>query len=240
MTSIVVPISGGKDSQLCFELALDQFGRQSVDGLFCDTMFEHPKTYQHIEFMRHYYGARIDAIHSTSVDHQVLKHSRFPSGVARFCTDELKMRPSRDFYSRRARSGPFDVWYGMRTGESIHRQRKYGDCLQLEKYAPHELFPVKYPKRLAVQGVAFVLPILDWSDADVFKRLLGRLNPLYSEGFRRVGCFPCLASGPRQMAKAFGHDAFGASQSDRVIKLSISIGKDPMSSSGEPCGVCLI
>lgn len=50
----LVPVSGGggKDSQACLELALQQFDPDEVVGLFCDTGWEHPKTYAHIDWMR--------------------------------------------------------------------------------------------------------------------------------------------------------------------------------------------
>lgn len=237
----VVPVSGGKDSQACLQLAVEHFGASSVVGLFCDTRFEHPKTYTHIEFMSRFYGVRIETVSAGSVDEQCIKHGRFPSGAARFCTDELKMRVSRDWYHDLASSqGGFEVWYGMRTGESSQRNTRYGHVIDTDLYAPHELFPVKYPKRLGTLGVRFRLPIVDWSSAEVMALIGRNANPLYAEGFSRVGCFPCLASGPRSMAKAFGHDDFGRAQSERVIRLSAVVGKDPMSTSGEPCGVCLI
>lgn len=237
----VVPVSGGKDSQLCLQLAINQFGASEVVGLFCDTHFEHPKTYAHIEFMRSHYGVEIVTLSAGSVDEKCIKYGRFPSGAARFCTDELKMRPSRDWYASFVKvNGPFEVWYGMRTGESRQRSARYAAVIDTELYQPHELFPVKYPKRLGSLGVRFRLPIVDWSSAEVLAALGPVANPLYAEGFSRVGCFPCLASGARTMAKAFGHDAFGASQSRRVIGIASFIGKDPMSTSGQACSLCMI
>ena len=241
MTTVVVPVSGGKDSQACLQLAIDAFGASSVTGLFCDTHFEHPKTYAHIQFMRRHYGVSIVSITAGSVDEKCIKHGRFPSGAARFCTDELKMRPSRDFYKAHAlQVGAFEVWYGMRSDESSQRASRYAYILDTELYQPHEVFPSKYPKSLGAAGVRFRLPVLNWSTSEVMALIGSVANPLYSKGFGRVGCFPCLASGARTMAKAFAHDAFGAAQAGRVIRISEVIGKDPMSSSGAPCGLCMI
>lgn len=237
----VVPVSGGKDSQACLQLAIDQYGPASVRGLFCDTHFEHPKTYAHIDFMRRHYGVQIESISGGTVDEKCIKYKRFPSGKARFCTDELKMRPSRDWYAKTAtEQGGFEVWYGMRTGESFARAARYAQVIDSELYQPHELFPVKYPKRLGSLGVRFRLPIVDWSSAEVFALIGATANPLYAEGFGRVGCFPCLASGARSMSKAFGHDKFGHAQSERVITISKAIGRDPMASSAQSCAVCFI
>jgi 3'-phosphoadenosine 5'-phosphosulfate sulfotransferase (PAPS reductase)/FAD synthetase len=237
----VVPVSGGKDSQACLQLACAEFGADSVLGLFCDTQFEHPKTYAHIDFIRSLYGVRIETVCAGSVDDKCLKYGRFPSGVARFCTDELKMRPSRDFYAAFAlTNGPFEVWYGMRSNESPERAKRYASVIESDLYQPHELFPVKYPKKLGAAGVRFRLPVLNWTSCEVKALIFPNANPLYAEGFDRVGCFPCLASGPNVKAKAFGHDAFGHSQSERVISIAAVIGKDAMSGDGQTCGVCLI
>ena len=85
--------------------------------------------------------------------------------------------------------------------------------------------PSSYPKYLAKQGIMFRLPILNWSSQDVFDLLGDEVNPLYAQGFDRVGCFPCLASGDKWKEKAFGHDEFGAQQKVIVMQLSKKIGK---------------
>ncbi len=46
---IVVPVSGGKDSQACLKMAVSEVGADHVIGLFCDTQFEHPLTYAHVK-----------------------------------------------------------------------------------------------------------------------------------------------------------------------------------------------
>lgn len=49
-------------------------------------------------------------------------------------------------------------------------------------------------------------PIVDWSDRDVwdFLNYYGcKSNPLYQEGFRRIGCIGCSMSGSCQMKNEF-------------------------------------
>ena len=65
---VLVPISGGKDSQACLKLALESYPADEVRGLFCDTQFEHPETYQHVERMREMYGVQIDTVCEGSVE----------------------------------------------------------------------------------------------------------------------------------------------------------------------------
>lgn len=208
MIKVIVPISGGKDSQACAKIAVETYGPEAVNGLFCDTQFEHPITYAHIDRISEIYGIKIHRVCAGSVEIQVKKHKRFP-GPARFCTEELKIWPSKRFYNDFARgNGPFEVWYGMRAQESPARKKQYKGKMDSDLYPPHEVL-AKYPKKLDSLGVAFRLPIINWSERDVFEYLDGEENPLYSKGFTRVGCFPCLAAGDKHKEMAFNFDAVG-------------------------------
>lgn len=248
MVKILVPVSGGKDSQAALKLALQVYEPHEVRGLFCDTQFEHPLTYAHIDKLRTLYGeVRIDTVCGGSVLEKSVKYKRFPGGGARHCTDELKIRETRIYCKALAeRQGGFEVWYGMRTAESTQRAKRYGGKVCDELYAPHEVIPGKYPKYLAKMGVMFRLCVLDWTEAEVLEFLAGEENPLYAAGFPRVGCFPCLASGDAWKEKAFTHDDFGRAQLIRVTAISAQIGKSVWTSKGgqlrnanqPPCGMC--
>ncbi len=232
---ILVPISGGKDSQAALKLALQAYPTHEVRGLFCDTQFEHPITYQHVEKLRTLYGpVQIDTVTGGSVLEKALKYGRFPGGGARHCTDELKIRETKIYCKAlvEAQGAGFEVWYGMRTAESNERAKRYAGKVCDELYAPHEVIPGKYPKYLAKMGVMFRLCILDWTESEVFEFLAGEENPLYAEGFPRVGCFPCLASGDVWKEKAFAHDDFGREQLARVAVVSAQIGKSIWTSKG--------
>lgn len=233
MIKCVVPVSGGKDSQACLKLASQLFKPSEVFGLFCDTQFEHPETYKHIEKMRQLYGIQILTITAGSVDERVRKYGRFPGGGARHCTDELKITPSKKWYKQLAelQESGFVVFYGMRSDESAERAKRYNMKIGNEEYLPHEVLN-KYPQYLGKMGVRFRLPIIDWTNKQVFDFLDGEHNPLYSQGFDRVGCFPCLAGGDAWKEKAFAHDKFGHEQRIRVAVLEDAIGKSVFTSKG--------
>ena len=245
MIDIVVPVSGGKDSQACLKLAVEEYGPDKVQGLFCDTKFEHPLTYRHIYNMHRLYNVKVDVVCGGSVIEKCRKYKRFPGGGARFCTEELKMRETKIYCKRVAeqqRQG-FQVWYGMRVEESINRKKKYSGLSDTELFDMHELFPSKYPKYLAKLEVYMRLPIVNYSEQDVFNLLDGKHNPLYDLGFDRVGCFPCLAGGDGWKMKAFEFDEFGKQQREKIWTLEEEFGKSVFTSKkykGEGCMLCAI
>lgn len=245
----VVPISGGKDSQACAKLAVEHYGADAVQGLFCDTQFEHPLTYAHIDRIAEIYGIKINIVCSGSVEDQVKKYKKFPGGNARFCTYNLKIAASRDFYL--SLGGAFEVWIGVRAGESTARAKRYTGRVGDEVMPMHEFMPKNYPKTLEAQGVVARLPIVDWTTEEVFNYLNGEENPLYKEGFTRVGCFPCLAAGDKHKELAFGFDEVGHKHLQIARSLEPLVGRSVFSSIGgrrrndkcsefEGCAICAI
>lgn len=231
---VLVPISGGKDSQAALKLALQQYKPEEVRGLFCDTQFEHPLTYEHVDKLRELYGpVRIDTVTGGSVLEKSIKYGRFPGGGARHCTDELKIRETRIYCKTLAeeQGSGFEVWYGMRSAESHERKARYEGKVCDEVYAPHEVLPGKYPKYLAKMGVMFRLCVLDWTTDEIFTFLAGEENPLY-ETFDRVGCFPCQAAGDKHKEKAYAFDEFGRNQRKIVMMVAQQIGKPMFNSKG--------
>lgn len=238
---IVVLVSGGKDSQLCAKIA-SQTGLNLL-GLFCDTGFEHPKTYQHIERIAELYQIPIQTLRGDrDMEGHILVQRAFPAPWQRSCTSRLKTRPTARFLGALAKEqgAGFEVWFGMRTGESKSRAQKYGDLLPDDLFAPHELSS-DYPKSLEKDGILFRLPIVNLSDEDVFSALGDEINPLYREGFNRVGCFPCLISSHSEHHRAFMHDEFGARQKRKLIRIEQAIGKKhKTANTSQQCMFCQI
>jgi len=232
MIKCIVPVSGGKDSQACVKLAVAEYGSDAVEGLFCDTNFEHPITYKHVDKISELYGIKINTVCAGSVEIQIKKYKRFPGGGARFCTEELKISPSKRFYNDFSRgNGGFEVWYGMRSDESPERKKRYQGKACDDIYPPHEVMS-KYPRYLEDQGVMFRLPIIDWSEREVLDFLDGEENPLYGQGFGRVGCFPCLAAGDRHKERAFQFDEIGKKHLEMVRDLEPIVGRSVFTSKG--------
>lgn len=242
--SVVVPVSGGKDSQACLELAKMTFQTDEILAVFCDTQFEHPWTYEHVRNLAERDGINLVTLTAGSVLEKCLKYKRFPGGGARHCTDELKIRPAKFFYKFIAeQQGGFEVWYGVRSDESKEREKRYRMKVSNELYAPHDFMPGKYPKYLEKLGVMFRLPVLDWATSEIFELLAGRENPLYRAGFDRVGCFPCLAGGEEWQVKAFNFDDTGRKHFRIAQQISEIAGRPVLTTkkygqSGPGCAIC--
>lgn len=95
---ILVSFSGGKDSQACLIQAFKQYGGGNLTAVFCDTGWEHPDTYKHVNDVCLQMGVRLITLKSKYDFVSLAVHKkRFPSTNARFCTSELKMKPMIDY-----------------------------------------------------------------------------------------------------------------------------------------------
>lgn len=132
-----------------------------------------------------------------------------PSRVMRVCCSELKERKMPD--------APYIVT-GVRWAESAGRRAKSGiamvytasdrttraaaaGLLTTDDASSRRLF-----EQCAMRGVRVLNPIIDWSDDDVWSYLASRGiegNPLYKEGWKRIGCVGCPLAGRRAGELAF-------------------------------------
>lgn len=105
---------------------------------------------------------------------------RFPSTMARFCTQELKVIPVYEqIYMPLFETGKHVVsWQGIRAQESRKR--------------------AQMPEREETpEGYEVYRPLINWDVYDVFKMHEKhgiKPNPLYTQGMGRVGCMPCINS----------------------------------------------
>lgn len=194
---IIVPVSGGKDSQLCLALALEHYPKDKIVAVHQSTGYDHPLTYKHLDWMEEFYGIKIEYTQSDKykdVFDLIEKQQYFPNNVARSCTGELKQVPfgkwliANDFL----KEGDCLIWMGMRADESTARSSKYGDLNDYDIFSLSDLSG-KYGKKF--EKVCVSLPIVSFTEKQVFEELEKRghkVNELYAKGAARVGCFPCL------------------------------------------------
>lgn len=132
-----------------------------------------------------------------------------PSRIMRVCCGELKERKMPD--------APYIVT-GVRWAESAGRRNKSGiamvytasdrtarpakgGLLTTDDASSRRLF-----EQCQMRGVRVLNPIIDWSDSDVWDYLHSRGiegNPLYAQGWTRIGCVGCPLAGKRARELAF-------------------------------------
>lgn len=173
----------------------------NLTAVFCDTGWEHPDTYKHVNDVCLQMGVRLITLKSKYDFVSLAVHKkRFPSTNARFCTSELKMKPMIDYVLSLKES--CIIIQGIRAGESTARAAMEEECMYFKSYfQPNkkgrtENYRSKDVKEWCSQFDASVLrPIFKWSAQQVIDCILDagqKPNPLYYRGFSRVGCFPCI------------------------------------------------
>jgi len=210
---VIVAFSGGKDSQACLIWAIKEYGKNNVMSVFCDTGWENPATYIHIDYVIRELDINHTTIKSNKYDGFIdmsLKKKRFPSTKARFCTEELKSKPMIDFILDTINDHCLII-QGIRKDESSIRFNMEKQCTffkyYFEPYGYHKKGKKKdkpkYHTHRKKDVIAFkekyaddiLRPIFNWTAQETihYIRENGQYpNPLYEQGFSRVGCFPCI------------------------------------------------
>lgn len=227
MSKIIVPVSAGKDSTACLVLALQQTEREVI-AVHYDTGWDHPEVYSYFEYLEQFLGITIEKTvfeEAPTLPDLVRKYKKFPFSPGRFCTSRYKgqafIRWLKD------KEGEFEIWLGIREDESVRRKLKYGNFVDETLYHPDEVFPNMYPKHLSSR-VTIKFPILFWTAWNCFDFLAEhnvRRNPLYDQGFTRVGCFPCMLAGKKEQERVFRTE-FGKKQFAIIKELEKEIGEE--------------
>lgn len=197
----IVGFSGGIDSQACARWVLNRYPVEDVILLNSDAGGnEHPLTE---EFVAEYSSnihpvlvtkAKISDLWKTEgfaaskgLDgDELLDFPRLmelkgpPLRTRRTCTEFLKLAPQRRWMRETLPSGDYCRYSGTRREES--EARKFTPFQAWDDYFDCEIF----------------CPIADWTKQmcfDYVKQYHEPINPLYSIGFERVGCAPCILSG---------------------------------------------
>jgi 3'-phosphoadenosine 5'-phosphosulfate sulfotransferase (PAPS reductase)/FAD synthetase len=183
-----IGISGGKDSTALLLWMVYESGipREQMVATFCDTQNEADETYQHVVMLSEKVFP-IQWLRTEGFIQLAKRKGRFPSAKARFCTQELKLLPTKAFLEDLSEQFEEVIPVsGVRRGESEERSKlpEWGN--PLESYF----------------GLKEWRPLIDWQIEDVLAihaKYDVPLNPLYGMGATRVGCFPCINSNKREM-----------------------------------------
>lgn len=204
---LVIAVSGGKDSTaLALFLSYESLLPNPIHLLFCDTGHEHPLTIQHVEGLAIKLGL---PLHKAPPKFNFLSlcesKQRFPSTRARFCSEELKVKPTARWLEEAIDSGIIEgepiLCMGIRRDESKARSELPEWQDENRGYGPG--------KHRSAYDCPIWRPIIDWSPEEVFachKRHKFLPNPLYLMGARRVGCWPCIHATKGELRSMFKLD----------------------------------
>lgn len=205
---ILVFYSGGKDSQACLIKAVKDYGSDKIQAVFCDTGWENELTYTHIQETTKKLNVELVILKSKKYDGFIdmsKQKGRFPSTKARFCTEELKSKPSIDYVL--GLNDHSIVIQGIRKDESFSRSKMEDQCSYFNFYFQPYGFDKNgnpkfhtYRKKEVLEyckkyNCDVLRPIFYWTaqeTIDYIKDNNQLPNPLYYQGFSRVGCFPCI------------------------------------------------
>ena len=182
--TVVASVSGGKDSA-ALSLWLTEHGIEHR-RVFSDTGWEHEDTLSYIAGPLQDAIGEIDTVKPAQQMVERIRHkAMFPSRMRRWCTDDLKVRPLRDYMMQI--EGPIVNAVGIRASESKARAK----MPEIDGWRP-----------LVKVYIDVWRPLLEWTFddvTDIHKRNGLSPNPLYLRGADRVGCWPCVFSRKREI-----------------------------------------
>lgn len=178
---IVVSFSGGKDSTaMCLWLLYESgISKEQLHFVYADTGWEHPGTYMTLLRMAERHPVRIIRSEKYHDLEGLMRKRGIPRQRARFCTQELKVIPMRNFVKK------FDEAVealGLRHEEGTHYNKR-GEVPEFQLNTGtmmYTWYPVRHFTLLDVY--------------DIHKKYDFPLNNVYSKGFERASCVPCIFS----------------------------------------------
>lgn len=204
---LVITYSGGKDSDVLLHLA--EASGIPFEVLHSLTTADAPETVRHVydTFRRlEEQGIKCDVDKHVQPDGSRLTMWNLiprklipPTRLVRYCCFVLKEGGGKDRF----------IATGVRWAESTARKQR--GSLEVLASKPKDRLTLSNDndedRRLfetcQLKGKRVVNPIIDWADADIWDYTGAEkiaMNPLYCEGFRRVGCIGCpMASKTRTM-----------------------------------------
>lgn len=196
---LVVCISGGKDSSVITELAIR--AGIPVEFMHNHTTADAPET---VRFVRSEFRRLEELGYKCTVDMPTYKGKRVsmwslipqklmpPTRLVRYCCSVLKENGG---------AGRF-ICTGVRWAESASRRNNRGIyergrniIINNDNDDKRMLF-----ENCRIKSRRVVNPIIDWADRDVYGFLGDTrvpINPLYAEGWHRVGCVGCSMAGKK-------------------------------------------
>ncbi|KXB06136.1 hypothetical protein AKJ52_02520 [candidate division MSBL1 archaeon SCGC-AAA382C18] len=181
--NILIGFSGGKDSEVMLDLAVNLFG-SDVPVVFNDTKIEFQETYEHIEKMKNYY--HLTDFHKTEPLHTFFKELSY----SRKARSPLQALASRRYCCWTLKKIPLNKYGDKRWGEwdwiTVSGTKK-SDSRGRSEYEPFMEIDNTRAKYHICQ------PLVEWQDSDVDRYIEKNnlpVNPVY-QWYDSTGCAPC-------------------------------------------------
>jgi phosphoadenosine phosphosulfate reductase len=197
-TPYYVAYSGGKDSDVIRILC--ELAGVKHDLVHNHTTVDAPET---VRYVRSIVKPENISYPEISMWRLIEKKSMPPTRLVRYCCVALKEGGGKDRF----------VMTGVRWSESFKRKNNRGSIEVLGSSAKTKLIlnadndeNRKLFENCTRKGKRILNPIVDWSDADVWEFLNHYnclSNPLYQEGWKRIGCVGCPMAGQAGMMRGF-------------------------------------
>jgi 3'-phosphoadenosine 5'-phosphosulfate sulfotransferase (PAPS reductase)/FAD synthetase len=137
----VISFSGGRTSGYMLRHIQRHGIGPDVFVVFADTGQEHPQTYRFVERCAEEWSVQVHTVtmdkgnHATPYDALIVRKNYLPNPVARFCTQELKIKPVAEFMRQRG----YKTWtnvLGIRSDEAhrasgSHHKREWANAFPL-------------------------------------------------------------------------------------------------------------
>lgn len=244
---LYICISGGKDSSVIQQLAVES----GLEVIFHHnhTTVDAPETVYFIrsEFARlRELGYRTQILYPKMSMWQLIesKNGMPPLRIMRYCCRYFKERPITCDRGKKA-----FIVTGVRWAESTRRKQR-AEFEAIAKNTQNAVRIAANDNELSrklfedcrLRGERVCNPIIDWSDDEVWEFLNERglpVNPLYSMGYKRVGCVGCPMSPLAQRLEQFDrypkYKQAYINAIDRGLMHGRSLGKDYTWSCGKEC-----
>lgn len=199
---LIVTDSGGKDSAVCVQLAKNAGINFVVENNH--TTADAPETVRHIR--RHFKNLEEQGI-DCKINYPVYKGkiASMWSLIPQKLTPPTRLVRYRCITLKEQGGNNRFIATGVRWAESVKRRDRSAFETITKSKDKRILLGDNDDKRLLFENCRLkakrtVNPIIDWTDEDVWGYIADQkidVNPLYCEGFKRVGCIGCPMAGKR-------------------------------------------
>jgi len=206
-----VAYSGGKDSLVTLDLVAQS--DVPYDIIFADTGLEFPETLENIDLISKSYNRKILTDENQSWDFwERFEQFGPPTRNSRWCCKSSKLAPVNNILEKNyPKNEKVLTFLGKRRFESFGRSQE-----------PRLSQNPWIPKQISAS------PINNWSAFEVFlyiksHNLIDLLNPLYNQGYIRIGCWLCPASSLADLSMLENsHPSLFKQLNDRLLKIKAS------------------